>query len=94
MAGKQNEGIKYPMFFLGVEDRKSKKSGNEYQVAKFQQDGEKPEIFSFYISGQDESLKNEIGVLRQFQKYDLILSLTGFNGKPEVKLVGIGGESS
>lgn len=90
---KADSGMKYPMFFLGVEDRQSKKSGNAYQVAKFQQDGEKPEIFSFYVSGQDEGLKNEIGVLRQFQKYDLILSLTGFNGKPEVKLIGIGGEA-
>lgn len=91
MSG-QNEGIKFPMFYLGVEKRESKKSGNHYAVAKFQKpDAERPEVFGFYVG--DESLQNEIGVLEQFKKYELILTLSAFNNKPEVRLIGIGGEA-
>lgn len=89
----ENDGVKFPMFYLGSETRRSRKSGNFYQVAKFQKpDPDKPEVFGFYVG--EESLQQEIGVLKQFHKYELILSLSAFNNKPEVRLVGIGGESS
>lgn len=87
----EKQALSLSMHYLGVEKRKSKKTGNEYALAKFQKDGS-TEVFNFYVGNDD--LKHEIGVLQQFKKYDLKLDLISFKGDAKVDLVGIGGEAS
>jgi hypothetical protein len=78
------------MVFLGEEERKSKKTGKPYKVAVFQKEkkgSRNPDIFKFFVS--DEGLKQELGVLQQFQPCRLTLELKAFNGNAQVDLIGV-----
>jgi hypothetical protein len=83
--------LEMPMHYLGLDKRVSKKTGKEYALAKFQKDGG-TEVFNFYVGNDD--LRQEVGVLQQFKKYDLRLDLTSFKGDAKVDLIGIGGKTS
>lgn len=85
--------IKVPMFYLGSEMRTSQKTQKNYMLAKFQIDKkEKPEVVSFYVPATDQ--QNEVSTLQRFKKYEVILTLSTFNEKPQIDFVGIGGEVS
>lgn len=79
------------LYFLGVERKHSEQSGNDYFLAMFRK-LEKPEVYAFYVKAKRKELLNELSVLQQFKKYEVILTLTSYNQKPQVDLSGIAGE--
>jgi hypothetical protein len=85
--------IKVNAIYLGAEKKHSKKSGNDYYLAKIMhveqsETGDSTQIFEFYVAGDNNKLMEEIK-LPIMTPCSAILDITnGYNGT-EVGLISV-----
>lgn len=80
--------VKGQMIYLGTEYKVSGKTGNEYMLVKFM-NHETSEIFEFYVSGEKVAIKGELSKMQALTPATVMLSISSFQGKPQVDLDGV-----
>jgi hypothetical protein len=76
------------MVFLGIEPKESKKSGNQYLMAKFMET-EGSSIFEFYVPSDRLKLVTDLGQTDRFSEVGVKLKVSSFNSKAQVDLEGV-----
>jgi hypothetical protein len=85
--------IKVGAIYLGAEKKHSKKSGNDYHLAKIMhveqsETGDSTQIFEFYVAGDNNKLLQEIKMPIMTPCSAVLDIKNGFNGT-EVELVSL-----
>lgn len=77
------------MVYLGYEPKTSKKSGSSYLMGKFME-VETSAVFEFYIPSDRLKLVTDLGTLQRFSEVKVKLSVSSYQGKPQVDIEGVG----
>lgn len=80
----------FELVFLGAREQTSKKSGNQYMLATFQ-NAQNDDIFEFYVSGDKLKLITAIAELTKYSTCAVTIAITSFNNKPKVDLEAVEG---